>query len=214
MTADSKIGNLDDPHIRSYRESDLADLYDVCVRTGANGQDARGMYDSDELLGDLYAAPYGILEPETAFVVEDGGRVVGYIIGARDTRRFVAAFREQWLPQITDRYPPLEHEPATPDERIIALLQRPEHMLVDELLDAYPAHLHIDLLADYQGRGLGKKLMRVFLDELAESGVPGVHLGVGTDNTNAMAFYDRMGFTEVPIPRVGPGVAFLVRLTR
>ncbi|MGK0618858.1 GNAT family N-acetyltransferase [Meiothermus cerbereus] len=63
--------------------------------------------------------------------------------------------------------------------------------------DAYPAHLHIDLLPRAQGRGLGRRLMEVFLARLRELGVPGVHLGVGQRNAGALAFYQRMGFVRL-----------------
>jgi len=41
-------------------------VYDVYVRTGAAGQDARGVYSTDILLGDIYAGPYLHLLPEHA----------------------------------------------------------------------------------------------------------------------------------------------------
>jgi ribosomal protein S18 acetylase RimI-like enzyme len=59
----------------------------------------------------------------------------------------------------------------------------------------YPAHLHIDLLARAQGQGQGKRLMHAFLNQLRTLEVAGVHLGVGAKNTNAIDFYERMGFT-------------------
>ena len=52
--------------------SDLRAVYDVCVRTADAGGDARGMYSSDDLMPDLFAGPYVFLEPEFAFVLDDG----------------------------------------------------------------------------------------------------------------------------------------------
>ena len=54
--------------IRPYRPSDRADIFDVCVRTGRSGQDATGVYSTDDLLPDIYALPYVDREPELAIV--------------------------------------------------------------------------------------------------------------------------------------------------
>ena len=73
--------------IRPYRETDHAAVYDVCVRTADVGGDARGKYHTDDLMPDLFAGPYVFLEPEFAFVLDDGQRAVGYVIGTRTRPR-------------------------------------------------------------------------------------------------------------------------------
>ena len=61
-------------------------------------------------------------------------------------------------------------------------------------LEEYPAHLHIDILPEGQGFGLGWKLMKIFFDKLRELKVKGLHLGVGKKNQNAVKFYKHIGF--------------------
>ena len=197
--------------IRLYRPEDRDALYDICVRTGDAGGDARHLYpDAPDLLPDIFAGPYAELEPELAFVVDDGeGRAVGYIVGTADTAAFVARFREEWLPKVEHGYPPVPGEPRTPTEGMLRLLRDPERMIVPELA-GYPAHLHIDLLPECQRSGLGRELMRVFLGALASRGVPAVHLGMSTANTAARAFYDRVGFHEIAVEDAGP-VTYLGR---
>lgn len=85
---------------------------------------------------------------------------------------------------------------------MIDLMYRPERMIVPEVA-GYPAHLHIDLLPEYQRMGHGRELMRAFLDALRDKGVPAVHLSMVTENTPARAFYDRLGFHEIPVPDAG-----------
>ena len=86
-----------------------------------------------------------------------------------------------------------------------------ERMLVPELA-GYPAHLHIDLLPEWQGRGLGRGLMWSFLAGLHAAGAPRVHLGMAPANTAARAFYDRLGFEQIAVPSE-PGVVYLGRDT-
>ncbi|MBS2963187.1 GNAT family N-acetyltransferase [Actinocrinis puniceicyclus] len=199
------------PRIRLYREDDRAAMFDICMRTAEAGGDARQLYDDQELMPDIFAAPYAHLEPHLAFVLDDGARAVGYILGTSDTARFVRQFRERWLPLVAERHPAPTGEPATRDEQMAALLHWPERMIVPELAD-YPAHLHIDLLPDYQGRGYGRLLAYTLFDALAAAGAPRVHLSMLTANTSARAFYDRIGFRELTVADPGP-LTFLGRET-
>jgi ribosomal protein S18 acetylase RimI-like enzyme len=185
--------------IRSYEPGDLPSLYDVCVRTADAGGDARHLYPDQDLMPTIFLAPYVALDPSLAFVVDDGSRAVGYVIATADTPEFVRRWRSEWLPTVA--YP----EPtsvATPTDQMLALLHNPERMLVPELA-AYPAHLHIDLLPAYQGKGLGRQLMTRLFGALAERGVPAVHLGMVTVNVGARKFYDRLGFHVIDVPDAG-----------
>ncbi|BCM65329.1 GNAT family N-acetyltransferase [Streptomyces tricolor] len=198
--------------IRPYHPADREAVADVCVRTAHNGGDSRAIYPDQRLMPSLFAEPYCHFEPELAFVLDDGtGRAVGYIVGTADTGRFVENFRRTWIPRLAGRYPEPALPPRTPTEEMIRLLHHPERMLVPELA-AYPAHLHIDLLPPWQGRGYGRRLMRTFLDALHGQGVQAVHLGMVTVNTAARAFYDRVGFHEIPVVDAGP-LTYLGRAT-
>lgn len=197
------------PKIRGYRPTDLEALYDICVRTADAGGDARGHFSDDRLVGDVFAAPYVTLEPEVARILDDGsGQAVGYIVGTVDTEQFVRRYREEWIPAIADRYADDQDER---DKGLLATHHRPERMLVPELAD-YPAHLHIDLLAEWQGRGQGRALMTSFLTGLHTAGVPKVHLSMSPANRSARAFYERLGFAEIPVP-AEQNVLFLGRPT-
>ncbi|WP_328492244.1 GNAT family N-acetyltransferase [Streptomyces sp. NBC_00414] len=200
------------PTIRPYRLADRAAVADVCVRTAFEGGDSRKRYPDEELMPSIFAAPYCHLEPELTFVLDDGsGRAVGYILGAADTEDFVKNFRTTWIPRVVHRYPEPTAEPRTPSEEMIHLLHTPERMILPDLA-AYPAHLHIDLLPEWQRRGFGRGLMETFLAALDDRGVSAVHLGMVTANVAARAFYDRLGFHEIPVPDPGP-LTYLGRTT-
>jgi ribosomal protein S18 acetylase RimI-like enzyme len=198
------------PEIRPYRPSDLAAVYDVCVRTAAAGEDARGHFSNDELWGDVYAGPYVRLEPGLAFVVDDGGDAVGYVVGTADTVTFVKRYATEWIPYLGDKYPAPPPPPRTAEQDLVAALFHPERMLVPGLdLAGYPAHLHIDLLPSCQGRGYGRRLIERFTEAVD---APGVHLGMSAVNVKARAFYDRLGFAPLPVPGPGPVTYLGLRL--
>ena len=212
--------------IRRYREADLGAVYDVCVRTADAGADARGKYRSDDLMPDLFAGPYVFLEPDFAFVLDDGRRAVGYVVGTPDTAAFARAYRARWIPRLAGRYPlppepgPPEpgppnpgppEPPASPDDEMIAQHYRPERLLWPGLAE-YPAHLHIDLLPPFQGAGHGRALMETFYAAAARAGAAGVHVTVMAANVRAVGFYRRLGFRPVEV--AGPGEGAVLYLGR
>lgn len=190
------MGTMQSPVIRAYQAGDRDAVYDVAVRTGAAGQDARGRYSTDDLIGDIYAGPYLHLEPEHAYVLDSGSRPVGYVIGTASTTGYVAAYRDRWLPFMHQRYQPPDGPPATDEERKLSDMFNPEFMLVDGLAP-YPAHLHINLLPDYQGGGFGRAMMSTFLASVAAAGVASCHLAVRPTNTAALGFYARLGWQRL-----------------
>ncbi|MEY2473361.1 MAG: hypothetical protein QOK28_2690, partial [Actinomycetota bacterium] len=59
------------------------------MRTGDAGRDAWDLVTDKKLYGHIWAAQYGLLEPEHAFVVVDDDDVAGgYVLGALDTYAF------------------------------------------------------------------------------------------------------------------------------
>jgi RimJ/RimL family protein N-acetyltransferase len=193
----------DAPVIRAYSEDDRPAIYDISVRTAESGGDARGLYFTDDLMPDLFAGPYLHLEPGLAFVVEDRGEVVGYVLGTADTPRFVSAYREVWIPRLASIYPVPPHPPVTRDDEALALHHNPERMLLPELA-AYPSHLHINLLPSHQGLGCGRELIAAFVDAVSALGVPAIHITPLTTNVRAIAVYLRLGFHRIAVPDPGP----------
>jgi len=181
--------------IRGYQPTDFDAVSAICVQTAEAGLSAEGLYVSDDLMPDIFVRPYVVLEPSLAFVVDDGA-VGGYIVGTADTRAFVQRFTSDWLPAFAAMY--AHTEPVVSKDDLIRHLGHwPERMLIAEI-DDYPAHLHIDLLPRLQGQGLGRQLIDTLTGALRERGVPGLHLSMDAANTGARAFYDRLGFTELP----------------
>jgi ribosomal protein S18 acetylase RimI-like enzyme len=197
--------------IRRYRDSDRAAVYDICVETGDAGQGVRGRYSTDDLLPDIYAGPYLFLEPEHAYVLDNGGRAVGYIIGTASTPDFVAAYQERWLPRLRARYQPPSGPPVTEEERRLDAMFRPERLLLPELAP-HPAHLHINLLADYRGSGHGRELINTFLASVAAAGAASCHLTVRQANVNARRFYAKLGWYPIEVHGAEPGT-YLVHPT-
>jgi GNAT superfamily N-acetyltransferase len=186
--------------VRPYRPADLPALYDICLRTADNGADGSHLYADPRIVGEIFAAPYAALEPGHAFVAEDADGVAGYILGAPDTRAFEARLEAEWWPALRQRYADTAEIPAwqRAREQWDAYYIHHPPPNPQAVVDAAPAHLHIDLLPRLQGQGVGKRLMETFLTSVGGR----AHLGCQAVNTRAQHFYEVYGFRR--LEGVGP----------
>lgn len=182
--------------IRPYREDDLPALYDICLRTGDSGQDASHLYADPRIIGEIYAAPYGVLQPDLAFVAEDDQGVAAYALGTPDTRAFEARQEAEWWPRLRTVHPepPGPPSPAWTRDHWRAFQIHHPFAVPQAVVEAAPAHLHINLLPRLQGQGVGQVLIATLLAALGEGGTQRVHLGCDTGNHRALRFYDIYGF--------------------
>ncbi|MFT5928221.1 MAG: ribosomal protein S18 acetylase RimI-like enzyme [Patiriisocius sp.] len=180
--------------IRAFHFSDLYMLYRICLLTGADGEDASGTIDN-EILGHYFAAPYAVLEPERCHVLTVNGATAGYILGTGHSTDFALRCESSWWPQLRDKY----SVPLDEDQSREAILIRAIHRGYEAPACAkeYPAHLHIDLLPEAQGRGNGSRLITKFIKNLKQLKIPGLHLGVSKGNSRALAWYPKFGFEVV-----------------
>ena len=182
-------------------QADEAALSKICLLTGDAGKSGEFLHVYPELPGLVYAVPYVKLPHTWGFVMEreDSKEVVGYTIGATDTRAFEKAARDMWWPSLAPKYPVEgEHKIAgkPADERYAKLISN-VHEIEQECIDFSPAHLHINILEDYQRQGWGKKLIGRAIEYLKdEVGLDGVFLRMDMRNTDARKFYERLGFRQ------------------
>lgn len=190
--------------IRDATPDDRSAAYHICLATGDAGGDGSAIFAEDpDALGRLFVGPYLAFEPRFALVLEDAAGVCGYALAALDSRSFYARYEAEWRPDLCDRYPHPPGDPATWSrvQEVHSWYHHPDYFM-PEPYEAYPSHLHIDLLPHAQGKGHGRRLMELLLDRLREHGSPGVHLGMWARNDRAYAFYLRLAFHE--LTRVGP----------
>ena len=185
--------------IRAVQQSDLDDLYRICLATGAGGEDACALYRDPRLVGHVYAAPYAVLSPRSVFVVEDAEGVGGYIVGAPDTRYFETRLENEWWPGLRTLYQDPAGEPRAGWSRDQLMSHKIHHpgRTPNEIVEPYPSHLHINLLPHLRGSGIGRQLMERWLATVRDSGSRGAHLAVGAANRRAIRFYRACGFHEL-----------------
>lgn len=188
------------------------DLVDICWRTGLMGEslEGTGRFEDRRLFGLLFCLQYPSLRDPCSFVAvaatpEGGERAVGYVLGAADTDAQRRDFRRRMLPRIAARLFLYDWWRHPESFRQALAFRRAERSGPEEEPAArqrlggpdFPAHLHIDILPERQGKGIGSALMERLLGELKRRGCPGVFLGTSDRNLKALPFYRKLGFELV-----------------
>lgn len=190
--------------VRTYREQDRSGLRGVLARSGEGDPAATSVFGEHDPA--VWLDRYADGEPGSFFVAEQDGELLGYLTGCLDTSA---------LPTDSECF-----ERLLRTER---LFLRPEtalflgRMAFDSLVDRgretagefddprWPSHLHIRLVPEARGRGIGAALMRRWQERLREERSPGCFLQAMSENTGAIAFFERMGFEHHGPPRIISG---------
>jgi len=193
------VKKLDEITIRKAVLSDLPYLYALCLKTGYQGKDAAELFSDHYTIGNYYAAPYLAYPMGINFVAEYDYKPQGYIVAVPDTDSFNQWMEETWLPPLRSRYPQSFLSYRSDYEKEIVNKIHEHHFPVDQTSQpwhsTYPAEFHINLHPNIQRKGIGRILMNNLFTELVRQGVSGVTLGVGSQNPNAITFYQKMGFS-------------------
>ncbi len=176
------------------RERDV--LYEICADAGEGGRSIAEDLTEPKLLGGFYAVPYAEYDPSLCLMLRIESRPLGYILGTDNTAAFARWFNSIQLPKLRQASAHLSGTAASAAEQRL-LDDISQGMEVLDFCRQYPAHLHINILPEAQGKGLGKRLMNEFIELLRCRQVPGVHLGVAAENTQAIGFYESFGFSLI-----------------
>lgn len=187
--------------IRTALPRDLPGIYRVCLQTGDSGSDATAQFSDPDLLGHVYTGPYVAYEPELSFVVVDEHGVGGYALACADAKAFNRWAEHNWWPSLRQQYTAAPRTGA--DGEIIALFFDPPSAR-ESVMSTYPAQMHIDFVPRMRGHGNGRAMVQALIDGLVSRGISGLHLGVSSENHNAIEFYSHLGFHE--IERAGTSV--------
>lgn len=191
--------------VRKYAEKDRDAIQDICYLTGYMGDSADRFWPHKQSFVEVWTSYYLNQEPESVYVATKDDSVVGYLTGCLDT---------SLAPKPDEIYSPIfKHwllfRPGTAGFfwRGIIDSMRYKNTAKAEFIDKrWPSHLHINLLPVARGSGLGRALMEKWLDHLKTKGSPGCHLSTLLENTRAMRFFERMGFTSYGGPSLVPGM--------
>ena len=167
--------------IRTFKEKDRENCKQVCIETCHYPLNK----ENDIKLLHLLCLEYYINEePDNCFVaVDEEDNAVGYIICAADYDKYKKTFKEKYLPKVREI-------------SYFAYIKKHLEFIIDsKVKKTYPAHMHIDIFASHQKKGLGHKLVDAVVNNLKEKQVKGLFLRCVKTNEKGMNFYKKYGFT-------------------
>jgi len=186
--------------IRSYKPQDRSALRQICCDTADAGRPSENFFPDREVLADLVTKYYTEYEPESSFVADNHGEVVGYITGCMDTQQFMRAMTWRIGPAtfVKALFRGVLWHPQT-----VRLVRANLGLWLKgndgghETLRDYPAHLHVNIRDGFRGQKLGHRLVETFCELARKANVRGVHARVSAENTPACHFFGDLGFAEV-----------------
>jgi GNAT superfamily N-acetyltransferase len=201
--------------LRHATANDHSALCAVCLKTGDAGKDATWREDDPELMGQIYAVPYQVLEPDLAFAVDSADGVEGYLFGVLDTKSFNARLLCDWYPALQQRVADPGPDPSEwhNSDWVRHAIHHPDFDTPDAL-NAFPSHGHIDLLPQARGRGIGRRCMDFLERQLALAGSTGLFLDVHPRNREAQLFYIALGYERVLTPANSAMSMFMAKALR
>lgn len=173
---------MDSPHIRKYIPSDKPRLQSVCMQTADDFYKKRPRL--LHALPTIYNDYFTENESDNIFVLADGNNnAVGYIICSSDYNKFISKYRSVYLRRLTRSAP----------ELIPVLLS---YLICLIMIKSKPAHLHIDLLPEYQRKGWGTKLIDALRSHLNSQGISALSVCCVSRGSPGYKMYKKYGFSE------------------
>jgi len=183
--------------VRRYKPEDRSAIRRICCDTGFLGNPIEAIFKDREIFADLFTNPYLDYGPNWAWVADDGGRVVGYLLGSV-SRSFHYALMYSGLQTTLKMI-------TRAAKGCYAGHPRSRHFIRWLLTNGYreqpkhpdnAAHLHLNVEKPHRGHGLGLRLWRAFEQQLDCAGVRNCYGAFfSRPRRRPEAVYSRLGFS-------------------
>ncbi len=169
--------------VRPARAEDRERIRAICQRSVLRGYPTEHIFEDVEIVSRLFADYYLDYEPESCFVAEVKGEVVGYALACKDTRRYLRVLLRRILPGVLGRIMRgivLRHYRRPETYRTLWwVLTRAWREIPSVSLKAYPGHVHVNVDPAFTEEKLalfkiGMRLGQAVMAHLREAGVRGI----------------------------------------
>ena len=190
--------------VRPYHHQDRSAVRRIACDTADRGEPVEQFFRDREVFADLVTGYYTEYEPESLWIAEHDGEVIGYLTGCLDSLRRERIMVWRIVPQVLGKAICRGVVFSRQTGRwIIAGLRTQAQKAGPQLsLKDYPAHLHVNIQQPFRGQQLGRRLLEQFLHQVHATGLKGVHATVRSDNPSSCRFFERAGFVLLNRQRV------------
>lgn len=181
--------------VRKYTKKDRASIRDIAFKTAFMGEPGSIFFASQELLSSFLTEGFTDYEPESSFVAERNCKVIGYLLGTKDTKALINKFKHKILPRLLRKF--IFSGALFKRKNITFLLSCLRGFLTGEFYAPgfsreFPASLNINIEREFRNYGIGSRLIATYLDYLRIQNIPGVSFA--TMSIRAAHFFTKAGF--------------------
>jgi len=193
--------------VRPYEPRDRAAIRRMCGDTADAGRPVENFFPDREFIADLVTRYYTDFEPESCWVAEADGHVIGYVTGSVRGRR--AARLTAW------RIAPVAMLAAMgrgvlccrQTWRMVRAVWQTWRRRRGRVATGCRAHVHVNVADGWRGQQAGRQLLERFEEHARAAATGGIEASVRGDNAGGRRFFERMGFVAVGRqPLVLPGI--------
>lgn len=182
--------------IRKYAPSDRNRIFEIGANTAFFGDPFEAYLDDRLIFVDAFYTYYTDLEPSGSWVACSDEKVVGFLTGCLNTRRYQRDLLRVIAPKVIKNLFLGKYKIGKRSLSYFGVVSNElfhaNKYIID--YDIYPAHLHINIEKSSRGNGLGHELIGQFLNQLSTAKVSGVHLLTTSENKIARKLYEKMDF--------------------
>lgn len=182
--------------VRPFQPEDREALLQIGAETAFFGAPIEKFLEDRHVFMDAFYSYYTDYEPEHAWVACVDNKVAGFLTGCFNSTSHDRVMQRKLLPRVIWKWLRGGYHPGPKTwqytRAAFGAALRGEIPGAD--ITRYPAHLHINLLPEARGYGLGRQLIEAYLGQLLDACVPGVHLQTTSMNVVACKLYEKVGF--------------------
>ncbi len=183
--------------IRNFRRDDREIVRTICCDTADKGEPIERFLPDRDAVSELLTGYYTDYEPDALFVAEADGKVVGYVMGSFDNRRYGLVMFWILVPK------------ALLKGFKRGLFFRPEFWQLGlgmlrnwrrlfawrkESFHSHQGHMHIGIAKGFRGQHVGQRLVAALLDYARSKGVDELTASVHDGNKAASGFFTHLEF--------------------
>lgn len=183
--------------IRPFHRQDREAVRRICTDVAFLGEAVEAVCPDRKLAADALSAYYTDYEPEHSLVAEIDGRVVGYINGCIDNRRYGLAVLFLIVPKLICKAFFRGFFFKVQGRLLVRSWMLSAQRLMrwrKESFYSHQGHLHIGVIKEFRRHHLGQMLLDAFIDSLKGQDIHEITASVHADNSSACRFFEKQGF--------------------
>jgi len=184
-------------NIRPYQAEDRLALRKLCCDVADRGAPIESFFPDRDVAGDMLTKYYTDYEPQSTFVAESDGRLVGYINGCMDNRRYGLVMFWLLIPSLLIKAFKNGLFFKTEIQQLLqGALKNWRRIFIwrKSSFHSHQGHLHIGISGDFRGQQLGRNLINALVGHALGCGIVELAASVHDANKAASVFFETQGF--------------------